>query len=1196
MLTSEIVIMAAQTNQPDIPCIPDRNHPDIHLAPFDATKVPLEGSNLIEASAGTGKTYSIAVLTLRLLMEMQYSIKEILMVTFTKAAVAELEQRVRLFVRQAALVSQGVCIEDETITGIVEHYIGESSAVEMQEVLSSALTFLDEMSVMTIHSFCQGVLQEFAFETKQAFGTELLADDSLLLTEGVNAFWRAHIATMPFNLLALVHDGNLKKGILEVIKNQQAGKPFYVYQAKLDYNLDAGYYATAEKALRTLQIDMEREKDRLFFYVEAHWQEMLTAVKGNRYAPAFFKKVMNDPRSFMKLILDNPKKPNYIRTLFKDLLDDADTYFELQESVTSLKQALQDYIYCAAIQQIGGYLNREKEKHNQLSFDDLIDQLHRSLLAPGHERLVRALRQKYKAVFIDEFQDTDQLQYEIFQKAFGSETTLFYIGDPKQSIYAFRRADIDTYLKASKEVDHGYGMNINFRSSDPYIQGMNAFFLPEPDFDTFSFAEQPEPAFGYIPVKSPPVNTKGQLWLDHEPEVPIEILTGTEKQHAQMGLIAQVAALLDNDSYTIRKPAEPASGKSPEGEEAPKGRGRQVVPSDIGVLVNSNDDATFYKAELGKKGIPAIVLGDDKILASPEAASVQYLLEAMLDLSRATINRALLSPLTGLQPADVLALNDAQTIDRFKKYKLYWEKDGIYRALFSFVHDFEVLSYLLSDDAAGGERIITNLYQIIELLYKNQTLKNYGPLEVVDWLKRGMESGDGLGDEYIQRIDSDSNSVTIMTIHKSKGLQFNIVLSSSLDMTTGLGKNSVIEAFKNSSHAYMSIPKDQISKDLEQLYDAQSEQENRRKLYVAITRAVYKCYIFRFVKPTAKKRTPEPQKTLTPFITAFKQRPNPLIQFKEIQRLPSGYRHHPRTDPHQAGAALTKPGSAVRFSLVQKDWTRLSYTYLAAGPAIHIRKWAENSTPSDYDQFIFNDLARGNKTGNMLHYIFEHIYFGNEDLWTSVIEEAIKRFAPQKSALYQAPLLDLLRELLHTEIQVGGPPFTLSSVHTDHRMHEFEFDFPVKPFHPAALQFLSQDNKQVQLVNRDQLEGLMNGKIDLLFEQGGKFYILDWKSTFLGNTWQQYQREGMEEAMNLHNYHLQYYIYTVAVKKYLASRIPDFDYTRDFGGVIYVFVRGVRRGKQTGFYTFTPPKSQVDDLEAILTGQAKMNAKAAKKS
>lgn len=1128
------------------------------LIPFDALEVPLEGTNLIEASAGTGKTYSIAILVLRLLLESKLTIKEILMVTFTKAAVAELEERVRLFVRTAYQVSQGVEVKDDKITRIVERAIGEQNADVVSTKLKDALNLLDETAVMTIHSFCQQTLTEFAFETGQPFGAELMADISLLLESEVNQFWRSHITVLPIAFIQFFEGSLTRKAVQTVIKNYLAGKPVSGYDPAIEYVLDEGFHLAMQADLQ-VDVQIAQLENDLLESIAADTEALKEICSGNRYAKISYLPLLSQPSLFLNAILYNKKPlPGYLPKLLPLIMVAVDEIKDLIKVRSDLRKKWLNYIYCAAITEVGESIQSYKRQHNMLAFDDLIGGLYNSLCKTDNAALVSALQLKYGAVFIDEFQDTDQMQYEIFKNAFGAKTIVFYIGDPKQSIYAFRNADIATYLKASAEVDNAYGMNTNFRSSANYIEAMNTFFLPKEGFDTFNLKSEMENGFEYHPVSPPLDNKKGELSDNNGNCTAITISTVPNNGAGIDAITAQVIALLSNAAYRI--------GDSSSGTD------RNIIPSDIGILVRGNKEAVALKRSLSTVGIPSIVIGDAKILESPEAKEVQYLLEAMLVLNRSAINRALLSSFTGYDRLKILALTDGETIERFKRYKSEWERDGVYKALFSFIADFNVQNRLLHSATKSGERIITNLYQLVELLYKNQSVKGFSPIELLDWLKRGIKNKEAVGDEYEQRIESDEESVRIMTIHKSKGLQFNIVLSPSLDFGNSF-KSDKFYQIKQSGADYVMIQWGFKTEEENDLYNVQNEQENRRLLYVTLTRAVYKSFIY-------KKESVKSDSTLKPFLDILQTLGSPWLEFKAPLSIPDNYHYEPSVGTRGPVATVSSMQVPVEFNLLQKNWGRLSYTMLAAKTQ-RARLFNTHGAKSEYDQFVFHKLARGNKTGNMLHYIFEHIYFEKSDRWPEIIAEAITLFAPLSREQYGPWLLMLVESVMAAKVTMGNHVFALSQVSNDRRIHEFEFDFPVDAFNSGILQSFSKENRMIQPIYRSNLEGVMNGKIDMLFEQGNQFFILDWKSTFLGDQLEDYELAGLQEAMNQHNYHLQYLIYTVATVKYLESRLSDFDYERDFGGVLYFFLRGIREGKTSGIYKVKPTKCEIDRLGEI---------------
>ena len=1115
---------------------------------FKASMVPLKGSNLIEASAGTGKTYSIAILVLRLILEKRFSIKEILMVTFTKAAVAELEERIRLFIRSAYHVSNNEVIDDVMISTLVNQSIEINGREEVSRLLRNAVIYLDETAVLTIHSFCQQTLNEFAFETNQLFGAELLQDTSAIIESEVNKFWRKHITSIPVELLSTIGDSLSRNDITGIVRSHLDGKRYHEYDPIKVNIVEEEFYVGIIEETKVLTAQYEKLQSSLVQFIAGNSERLKVISEANRYAKKSLLGLVDRPEEFLDAIVAK-RGSGYITELFSDILEKYEDCEQVNNEKAEAIQKCLNQIYYIAIFEVAAGVKKYKLHNNQLSFDDLIGNLYTALVDKENSKLVNSLQNKFKAVFIDEFQDTDRLQYEIFKTAFGSGTVLFYIGDPKQSIYAWRKADISTYFKAYKDVVTSYGMNENYRSSESFIKAMNLFFQPTPDFDTFHFPAD-EQAITYIPVNSPAINPKRQLNLKGEECVPITINNQPNKDSIVEAVTAQVIELLSNKDFCISK----------------NDKETNLNPSDIGILVRSNKEGNDIKNGLAKYGIPAVTIGDAKVLESEEAIATLYLLEAMIDITRSNINRALLCSFTGYTVQHILSLDDETAIELFKKYKTNWDEDGIYTALVAFIADFGVQQILLQNNSENGERIITNLYQLVELLYKIQTTKRLSPLELIDWLKRGIERHDAEGDEYEQRIENDEECVKIVTIHKSKGLEYNIIIAPFLDFAER--KNDVFSCYRNENGEYINIKKDQLSQEQAVIYSQQTEQENRRLLYVAITRAVYKCFIY--------KNDYYKTSTLAFFTNALQNADPLLIKNEQAPNILPGY-YYKATIPIKQ-KVTEEP---VQFNLLQKNWSRMSYTMLSADMEKRPKTFS-GARQDEYDHFIFNQLVKGNKTGNMLHYIFENIHFTNNERWQTVIDTAIKRFTPAYKATYESNLAELLSHVLNADIRVGDTAFHLAEIGNDQRIHEFEFDFPVNVFHPAILQTLSNEKISINVKDRYELEGIMNGKIDMLFEYKGKYFVLDWKSTFLGDSLDQYKQPSLEDAMNENNYHLQYLIYTLATKKYLESRLPGFDYERDFGGVLYLFVRGMRKGTDSGIFNCKPTLEQIKSLDRML--------------
>ena len=492
-----------------------------------------------------------------------------------------------------------------------------------------------------------------------------------------------------------------------------------------------------------------------------------------------------------------------------------------------------------------------------------------------------------------------------------------------------------------------------------------------------------------------------------------------------------------------------------------------------------------------------------------------------------------------------------------------------------FIADFNVRRVLLEKNIRNGERVIANLYQLIELVHKIQNNKDFSPLELVSWLQRGMEGMEMTGDEFEQRVESDEDAIKILTIHKSKGLEYNIVFAPFLDMV--FHKEAELFSYRDPvTGEYISIEKDKVKPEQEVIIKEQAEQENRRLVYVAITRAVYKCYLFHSDHHSAN------DSSLNAFLKVMDfSRPN-LVAKTDALEIPKA----PRAIRSTSVAGVVETPQNVSFSLRERNWTKMSYTMLAKKGEI-VSRIAAAPQQDAYDDFIFKQLTRGSKTGNLLHEIFENISFSHETSWEKVIGEALGKHIPARQETFAPFLLDMLRQTIYLPLKINGSQFSLSEVSPASKINEFEFDFLVDQYNPAELNALSDESIDVRVGWDTPLQGILNGKMDLFFGHNNKYYILDWKSNYLGDTLEDYSSASLAAAMSENNYHLQYLIYALAAKKYLSVRLKNFNYERDFGGIIYLFIRGVRTGGDTGIFTAVPTMEKITMLEDIIRSPIK---------
>ena len=1112
---------------------------------FNVETVELKGSNIVEASAGTGKTFSLAILALRLIIEKEIPISKILMVTFTNAAVAELESRIREFVRLAYKYANGNVIDDDykIITKIIEE---NKNKYDVKNRLYKAIRELQNTSILTIHSFCQETLTEFAFETNQIYGAETIEDTSDVVIDEVNEYWRKRIANKDIQFLSLFKNFGIKIGsdayprlsngfIRKLVQEVLNGK---IFKGKQECDEDKIF-----SLIKNLEFEFSKIKDLIeskigiLYFKQDKADKILCELQGLSFHEIY---------KYIK----NKRTSNVMENVFGSL------YF-LMDKIEERKLYLLNCIY-AEIEKISREnISKYIKENNLITYDDLIKNVHTAVIKNNLD-LNKELRNKYQAVFIDEFQDTDKLQYEIFDNVFHNHSILFYIGDPKQSIYAWRKADLNVYFKAKTKVGlkRAFTMTTNYRSSDNYVKAMNKFFMPTPKFNTFNFG-----ANG-IKYDSVDANRKAStLKINKQKRTPICIYENYEN----LGEIREDAGDLIRVLLTKSKLDN-----------------KEILPKNIGVLVRTGRQATEIKNELQKYSIPAITVDDKKIFESNEARDLLYVLETTSEISWKGINKALLTSFTNFKSQDILKLNDIDEVSKFKIYNKIWIDKGIYSMMLNFISDYNVKSNILDNNNENGERIISNLFQLIEVLQKVESENRYSPKELTNFLNRRINGLKDDSDEYTQRIESDEDAVTIMTIHRSKGLEFDIVIAPYLDFK--VEEKFGFSTYRETNDDYCFVVNGQLGKKLS-IWEEQQEQENRRLLYVAITRARYNCFIFKEKEP--KKKNPDKFKsTMSPFYNELELKKDKLIDyicFSDYETVAGQYKNDSLKIKDYKSVELPK------IELTDKYWKKMSFSYLSAEHKYYPKETKNKSYENEkYNQFIFKDLPKGALLGSMLHNIFEFIDFTNDDKWGSIVDISLRQFLPNYigSDKFRDKLEQMIVEVLKSTIKIDNESFKLEDVKLEKRRSEFEFDINVSQFELNILQDgineLLPNNYEVKTKYNEQLEGILNGFIDLFFEHNGKYYILDWKSNFLGDTIEDYNNEKLVQAMNENNYHLQYLLYTLAIKKYLESKLQNFDYEKHFGGAIYVFLRGVRENEETGLFVDKPSLELIDEIENII--------------
>ncbi|MCP4700871.1 MAG: exodeoxyribonuclease V subunit beta [Gammaproteobacteria bacterium] len=1194
---------------------------------FDPIDSPLTGVNLIEASAGTGKTYTIATAVTRLVIEQALGINQILVVTFTEAATEELRDRIRCRLQETHAAFLENDSDDIVLKGLVEKYADIKT--QAAEHLKNALRGFDEAPIFTIHGFCQRTLQENAFESGALFDTELVADQSGLIQEIVEDFWRLHFYQTPSLLFV---DYALAKGyspdkLLEILGNHAAkiflkiipddeaelsGEDWQAatesaYRKTFEAVQQAWPAASAELEIELLQHSgLNRNKYRKSEIPKwiAEISDLLRT-PADTHVPAllglrFEKFCTNTLAESCKKGQSPPQHP------FFDLcqtLKDAETALHAvyNKRLLKLKRALFEYA--------GAELRKRKQQHNIQSFDDLLLNLYYALHSKGGQTLARAIQHRYPAALIDEFQDTDPLQYAIFHKIYGvsgrysgeaedlapekthrQSVFLFLIGDPKQAIYSFRGADIFTYMQAAGDADRQYTLGANWRSAPELVSAVNAFFgrVQHPfiydkiPFHPVQAARRSEGDSSITEARRPPL----QLWyIDRE-------MAGISK-----GLISKAWAY-ENIPVLVAGEIAHLLNSGPE-------YGKQA--GDIAVLVRTNRQAAIMQQALRARKIPSVLYSRENLFESHEAEEMERVLAAVLEPERENLLRAALA-------ADMLGMSgDAlfsllqdeerweELLERFRGYHELWRDRGFIQMFRTLQFKEKVQSRLL--DFSNGERRLTNLLHLAEVLQQASLTPKRGMLRLFKWLAEMRRRPDAAREEL--RLESDENAVKLVTIHKSKGLEYPAVF-------VPFAWDGALRAYSAEQFTFHDPDKDsQLFLDLgsadredNRKHAAREElAESLRLLYVAITRAKYYCYLV--WGPFKDAQTSAPGH-LFHSDTPFSQESDAAL-LKHLYALAAASTGniHISRPPAAANQCYRRPDEAAPnlaarsfTGKIAADWRVTSFTaltsrrYAASGETPHAaveqpdrdaQSRNVRQTEGDIYASIFN-FPGGVRAGRLFHELFENLDFQQTDpaVREKLSENLLKEYGyvPQ----WRPALCTLLDKVLSTQLE---PELTLSQIAWDSRLNELEFYYPLENISASGLaRVFARSSSEITLPRFFSVKGFMKGFIDMVFVHRERFYLADYKSNWLGSAPENYRPQKLLNAMQEHNYILQYHIYCVALHRYLAMRLPDYDYTKHFGGVYYMFLRGMdpEYSPENGIFRDKPAPELILALSDYLEG------------
>jgi exodeoxyribonuclease V beta subunit len=1256
---------------------------------------PLQGSSLIEASAGTGKTFTIAMLYVRLVLGHRgvdiearaLTPPEILVVTFTDAATKELRERIRARLMEAAGYFRAEPEEvearppDEDLLHDLRAAYPEDQWPACARRLQLAGEWMDEAAVSTIHGWCNRMLSEHAFDSDSLFSQTLETDQSELRAEVVRDYWRTFLA--PLDAQSALEVRQWFKSPSE-LQSEIRG---LVGHAELLPDAPAPLEALQESRVK------QREHRDAIKANWPQWCDQMQVLFDEARAKSQFKaaslNVLNCKRWIDKLrdwandpdMLEpdfDTKAPVWTRFTPAGLAEiwlvgeppvhPAFVAMEsLQQSLKARPTARHD-VLCHAARWVARRFAEEEGRRSQMGFDDLLTRLNAALHTHNGARLAEIIRQQYPVALIDEFQDTDPVQYEIFDAVYriagnDPDTAIILIGDPKQAIYAFRGADIYTYLKARRAcAGRLFTLKKNFRSTLDMVAAANRCFeAAEERADgegafLFRGADGRDNPLPFIGAEA--YGRKERLQVDGAglPALTAWWLPAGEdgKPLSKGAYLSEMAASCATEMVRLLNLGQRgAAGFVGARGSAP------LRPADMAVLVNNGTEARAIRAALAERGVRSVYLSDrDSVFQTEQAGELRHWLAACADPDDGRLIRTALATVAlGQDWAALDKLNRDELaweacVLQFRGYRDCWRKKGVLPMLRRLLNDFHVPQRMLAQTAGAavnGERVLTNLLHLAELLQQasSQLDGEHALIRYLDEQRQDAGASAG-GDARQLRLESDAGLVQVVTVHKSKGLEYPLVfLPFACTFRAASATDMPLKWHDEAGKLHITLG----DADVLPRVDHERLGEDLRKLYVALTRACFATWVG--IAPIANVES-----------SAFGYLLNgggPIASTEPAGLLERWRGACAQIHVAQAPAASGEPfvqldsqqlrGSARKLARrVRENWWIASYSSLRkdngmiGGGAAHalsalavVDKEAQTDesrlAPETRSEDVFHELLeaealddieqtpltpvvpsnvdslvtapdetlhaflRGADAGSFLHDLME--WAANEGFEkvaanTQLVRDTVARRCNLRGwARWIEPLCDWLLYLLRTPLNLPAldgepvPPVEFSKLGS--YMAEMEFWLAAHTVDALVLDqlvsSLTLGGAARPALESAQLNGMLKGFIDLVFEHDGRYYVADYKSNWLGPDDPAYTPARMRAQILHSRYELQYVLYLFALHRLLKVRLPDYDYDRDVGGAVYLFLRGGRAPGQ-GLHVERPPRELIEALDALFAQRA----------
>ena len=1197
--------------------------------------MPFSAYSLIEASAGTGKTYTISQLVLRLVLlgkdgSKPLAIDNILVVTFTKAATQELKDRVRANLVDAfeqvkqwqasGLLEQTPLnissldatfkqAQQDPFLAIIIDALVQQRCIHVQMILQAAIFQMDEAPIFTIHSFSQRMLSEYALLAGKPLQQELVEQSQPVMIQIAQTFWREVVYHFSAAQTALVLNTfktprELADKLSVFLKDDLIDTP--VFDSLDDFH--AACHAAEQLFTQAQQYWLNEEAElRAMFDVKG----LGGSYRSNHLAARFsaLHQYVNTGMSTSGLLGSSNKISYFFQSTLEEKCKQPIKHalFECLDTLKAQQEKLQIGLYALFRRLLQEKLKQYKQDNNICFFDDLISQFAEVLTQDNLQShtLQHEIRQRFPVALIDEFQDTDKQQFTIFDAIYqqDDDASLMMIGDPKQAIYSFRGADIQTYFSARDcvKAEQQYTLGMNWRSLPALVSGVNTMFAKRSN----AFVQKDFPTY-------PLVSSPGTF--DSWQGLQLSDASG-QKQAAALSVFTQTEQLLNKEDgmhFVAEQTAEFLAGLLANNTPI---NDQPIQPKDIAILVRKSAQAKAMQSALLAQGLNSIFLSKDTVLDCAEAPDFIQLIQACVNpFDTSIVLAALGGSLIGFELDTIQQLNkDPSALfdiqERFSQAKNLAESKGFIVMWQWLVNHFDIATTLLKQQQ--GERRLTNIHQLAEIAHAQLPAFDL-ELQFQSFIDAYLQATQGEGDQDNSqklRLESEANLIEIVTIHASKGLEYPMVccpfVSSVDDVRAGFNR-----VYNAEQLAYEIVW--QATDEQKRCLAEEQLAEDVRLLYVAFTRAKYHLNIswqpFKSVEKTPLWHIIADEHWGTKvaelgddFSAFFKQLKscvmNPVVSSKTAEaELANNKRqnntqwhlktlqrnfYEPRVarsysallsshgGAHHQGAEINEEGEA--------EWESVTQEALAndEGQDVYIISGDQTLPDTEENDLNMFHFPRGAHAGNFLHLLYETIYFDDESTFNPCIEKLSGQYLIEEK--WQACLFEHTQQFMQKPLAPIAA--CLADLNVTSIKKEMGFHLMAKPTQGSEIaKILSQYRGGEGVETLSNIDGLFKGFIDLTFEADGTFYVLDYKSNHLGDNIEAYDEAAMHDAMLAHNYDLQYLIYTCALHIYLQQRIKNYDYNQHIGGIFYIFLRGINAENNAGIYYKQPSLNVIKRL------------------